>query len=64
MTLRHAITLAGLLVATLISAWATGELMDSLSPSSTLVGFGIIAGTFATCGFLAAFGKLLEEGTL
>lgn len=60
MTTRHALTLAALALATVLSALATGELMDATRMDS----LGIAAGTFATCGLLAMFGKLLERGTL
>lgn len=64
MTRPHALALALLALASIASAYATGELMDVSDPATTCVGLGIAAGTFATCGFLAMFGKLLERGTL
>lgn len=60
MTRLHALTLAALFLGTVASGFVTGELMDA----PTLNGLGIAAGTLATCGCFAAFGKLLERTAL
>ena len=64
MTRLHALSLALLALASIASAFATAELLDANDPALTLNGIGIMLGTFATCGFLHSFGKLLERGTL